>query len=292
MAKTARWSGPALRKHGGQLRPRGRDQPLGHLPGRPNRHRPLGEVVAELTHAGGARPGLGDGGRRVRGGRGRHDRNEASSILCGLYWVPACLPPAPAGSGGARDRGDRDGWQCRAADAGARGHRTIDKWSSIFDSERCVGLLPHDLATLAIVPLQIRIGLFESVTDSFTLDRGHVRGLLATAGVGLASQAVKGMARRFLWRAGRQLLAGGGGPHRARAPRGHSPLPAPTPSASWPTGIMPVAEKKMDSPSCATPTPACLNEGKWLFGQHPAPCNRARPHAQSSDVIDFVRNPQ
>ena len=53
-------------------------------------------------------------------------------------------------------------------------------------------LLPSSLATLAIVPLQMRLVYRVGHAYGYELDRGHVKDLLATVGVGLTSQVVEG----------------------------------------------------------------------------------------------------
>lgn len=71
-------------------------------------------------------------------------------------------------------------------------------------------LLPSTLATLAIVPLQMRLVYRVGKAYGYELDRGHIRDLLATVGVGLTSQVVEG----FFGKVARGLLgqvAGGMG---------------------------------------------------------------------------------
>ncbi len=69
-------------------------------------------------------------------------------------------------------------------------------------------LLPQSLATMAIIPLQIRMVYRVGVTHGATLDKGHIREFIATVGVGMTAQMVEGMARRVLGQLGRTL--GGG----------------------------------------------------------------------------------
>jgi uncharacterized protein (DUF697 family) len=57
-------------------------------------------------------------------------------------------------------------------------------------------LLPHTLATLAIVPLQMRLVYRVGKAYGYELDSGHVREFLAVAGVSMASQVVEGFAER------------------------------------------------------------------------------------------------
>lgn len=59
-------------------------------------------------------------------------------------------------------------------------------------------LLPQTWATMAIVPLQMRLVYRVGKLHGHELDRGHITEFLATAGVGLASQYVEQMGRRLV----------------------------------------------------------------------------------------------
>lgn len=61
-------------------------------------------------------------------------------------------------------------------------------------------LLPESLATMAIIPLQMKLVYRIGKSYGFELDRGHIKDFLATLGVGLTSQ--------YLEQAGRKLLGG------------------------------------------------------------------------------------
>ena len=61
-------------------------------------------------------------------------------------------------------------------------------------------LLPESLATMAIIPLQMKLVYRIGKSHGFELDRGHIKDFLATIGVGLTSQ--------YLEQAGRKLLGG------------------------------------------------------------------------------------
>ncbi|QIL72247.1 GTPase [Diaphorobacter sp. HDW4B] len=68
-----------------------------------------------------------------------------------------------------------------------------------------IELLPENLSTLAIIPLQMRLVYQIGETYGYQLDKGHIKDLLAALGVGLTSQ--------YLEQAGRKLLSrvlGGG----------------------------------------------------------------------------------
>jgi uncharacterized protein (DUF697 family)/tellurite resistance protein len=59
-------------------------------------------------------------------------------------------------------------------------------------------LLPDSLATMAIIPLQMKMVYRIGKQHGHELDRGHIKELLGVAGVGLTSQVVEGYARKLL----------------------------------------------------------------------------------------------
>ncbi len=59
-------------------------------------------------------------------------------------------------------------------------------------------LLPDGLATLAILPLQMRLVYRIGKHHGFELDRGHVKDLLGALGIGLTSQLVESYARKLV----------------------------------------------------------------------------------------------
>ena len=59
-------------------------------------------------------------------------------------------------------------------------------------------IMPHTLATMAIVPLQMRLVYRIGHAYGFELDRGHIKDFLATVGVGLTSQVVEGFTRQVI----------------------------------------------------------------------------------------------
>jgi uncharacterized protein (DUF697 family) len=59
-------------------------------------------------------------------------------------------------------------------------------------------LLPESLATMAIVPLQMKMVYRIGKRHGYDLDRRHITELLGAAGVGLTSQVLEGFARKLL----------------------------------------------------------------------------------------------
>lgn len=59
-------------------------------------------------------------------------------------------------------------------------------------------LLPQSWASMAIIPLQIKMVYAIGKTHGYNLDQGHIRELLATLGVGLTSQYLEQFGRKLL----------------------------------------------------------------------------------------------
>lgn len=69
-------------------------------------------------------------------------------------------------------------------------------------------IMPHSLATMAIVPLQMRMVYQIGKRYGYELDRGHVKDFLATVGVGLTSQVFEGFTRRLIGGLARGMAGG------------------------------------------------------------------------------------
>jgi uncharacterized protein (DUF697 family)/tellurite resistance protein len=59
-------------------------------------------------------------------------------------------------------------------------------------------LLPQSLATMAIIPLQMKMVYRIGLAHGYELDRGHIKDLLATLGVGMTAQYVEEFGRKLL----------------------------------------------------------------------------------------------
>ncbi len=86
-----------------------------------------------------------------------------------------------------------------AAGAGAGKEEELDALI-LRQAILCGGLelLPQRLATLAILPLQMRLVYQVGKRHGYELDRGHLKDFLGVAGVGMASQLIEGFARQLV----------------------------------------------------------------------------------------------
>ena len=151
-------------------------------------------------------------------------------------------------------------------------------------------ILPHDFATMAIVPLQMRMVYRIGERYGYTLDRGHIRDFLATAGVGLAAQAVENVARRLIGGIAGSLFGG----------LGRMVVGVGTGGAVGFAGTYAIGQlanryyaggRKMETAVLRDTYARLLTEGKSLFGQHAGAVEARASTLGPGDVISLARNP-
>lgn len=113
-------------------------------------------------------------------------------VAVGITAAPAATSEAKPSADGTRDREIDE---------------SIRKYAMLCAA---VELLPQSVASMAIIPLQMKMVYGIGQRYGFSLDRGHIKDLLATLGVGATSQVVEGYARKLLGgligKAGRTIL--------------------------------------------------------------------------------------
>ncbi len=82
----------------------------------------------------------------------------------------------------------------RQPDAAALDKRIVD--ASITNA--ALELLPETLASMAILPLQVRLVYRIGQSYGYELDQGHIKEFIATLGVGLTGQYLEQFARKLL----------------------------------------------------------------------------------------------
>jgi uncharacterized protein (DUF697 family)/tellurite resistance protein len=134
----------------------------------------------------------------------------------------ADAPPAPAGvpATGAPSAAVPAGGSAPSATPGAVRASTLSDAElerSILNAAILNGaleLLPDSLATMAIIPLQMKLVYRIGQSYGYELDRGHAREFLATVGVGLTSQYLEQAATKLigglLRKVGGRMLGGMG----------------------------------------------------------------------------------
>jgi uncharacterized protein (DUF697 family)/tellurite resistance protein len=121
---------------------------------------------------------------------------EAAHAPVAVESPAADAAPAPRATAGSPAAPDAGGSAPRSATVP---EAELDR--SILNTSILAGaleLLPDSLATMAIIPVQMRLAYRVGTAYGYELDRGHVRDLLATLGVGLTSQYVEEWGRRIV----------------------------------------------------------------------------------------------
>ena len=116
----------------------------------------------------------------------------ADGPLAGLPGLDE-VEPAAASSAAAPDRAELD--------------RTILN-ASILNG--ALELLPQSMASMAIIPLQLRLVYRIGLAHGYELDRGHIKDFLAAAGVGMTGQYVEQFGRRLIGGLLGKVLGGAG----------------------------------------------------------------------------------
>jgi uncharacterized protein (DUF697 family)/tellurite resistance protein len=253
-----------------------------------DRRRPLGEVTAQLVtpEARAMAYDMAAGVCEADGTVNEKERAFLDSLRRVLnLGAAASPPPPPATAAQAADPGAVPPL-LEPVDTGAIDKMVINY--SILNG--ALELLPHGLATMAIVPLQVRMVYRIGKRYGYTLGRGHVRDFLATAGVGLASQAVESVARGILGGLAGSLLGGLG-----RAVVGVGASGAFGFAGTYAIGQLAnryyAGGRKMEAAVLRDTYARLLTEGRGLFGQHVGAVQARASTLNPADVINLVRNP-
>jgi uncharacterized protein (DUF697 family)/tellurite resistance protein len=146
-------------------------------------------------------------------------------------------------------------------------------------------LLPQSLATMAIVPVQLKTVHDVGRAYGFTLDQGSIRELLAVVGVGLTGQVLEGYARKLFGGALRGLAG------KAVGKLGATVAGAATTFATT-YAIGRVAEsyyaagRSLDQARIRSVFQTELERGRGLFGRHQGDVQRA---AATTDLGSLMR---
>jgi uncharacterized protein (DUF697 family) len=155
-------------------------------------------------------------------------------------------------------------------------------------------LLPQSLATMAIVPIQMRMVYRIGVSHGYPLDRGHIRDFLATAGAGLAAQAVEGYARKLIGGLAGRLLGGGMVGALGRGALSAGSGAALTFAATWAIGQLAIryygGGRRMETAVLRETYTKLLADGQRLFGQHADAIQQRAATLNPADVITLARS--
>ena len=254
------------------------------------RRRPLGEIVAELTSPESRTMAfdMASGVCEADGTVNARERAFLDSLRSALNLAVPAAPPPPVSPPPLNQAGGPGAIPPRLEPVDSD---AIDKMIinySILNG--ALEILPHDLSTMAIVPLQMRMVYRIGTRYGYTLDRGHIRDFLATAGVGLAAQAVETVARRLIGGLAGSLFGGLG-----RVVVGVGTGGAVGFAGTYAVGQLAnryyAGGRKMETAVLRDTYARLLVEGKGLFGQHAGAVQARAATLRTGDVIDLARNP-
>lgn len=156
-------------------------------------------------------------------------------------------------------------------------------------------LLPQSLATMAIVPVQMKLVYSVGKAHGYGLDRGHIRDFMATAGAGLAAQAVEGYARKLLGGLVGGMLGKGMAGGLARGAVCVGTGAAITFAATYAIGQLAIryygGGRRMEMAVLKDTYAKLLAQGKTLFGMHREEVERRAATLSPGEVINLVREP-
>ncbi|WP_116807543.1 DUF533 domain-containing protein [Steroidobacter cummioxidans] len=152
-----------------------------------------------------------------------------------------------------------------------------------------IELLPQSLATMAIIPLQIKMVYRIGQAYGFQLDKGHIREFLATAGVGLTSQYVEQIGRKLL---GGLLgsVAGGLGRGLGRATAGAAFSFATTYALGQLAKRYYSGGRQMSTALIQQTYQSLLGQAKQLQGQYASEIQHKASGLDAAQVMSMVKN--
>ena len=152
-----------------------------------------------------------------------------------------------------------------------------------------IELLPQSLATMAIIPLQIKLVYRIGQAHGFELDKGHIREFLATAGVGLTSQYVEQFGRKLL---GGLLgsVAGGLGRGLGRVATGAAFSFATTYALGQLAKQYYAGGRQMSTALIQQTYQSLLGQAKQIQGQYSSEIEHKAQTLDAGQVMSMVRN--
>lgn len=225
---------------------------------------------------------------RLRGALGidaaaaRAFSDEAETLATLPLETTAVPPPAPPAAADASPTAPPPRYA--AVDAAAL-DRTIERHALLAGA---LELLPQSMATMAIVPLQMKLVHAVGKAHGVELDQGHVKEFLATAGAGLASQYVEEFGRKLLGGLLRKVggrMLGGVGQAAAGA--------AMTFGTTWAIGQLAkryyAGGRRLDAGSIRDTFQALAGEGRALGERYLPEMQRRASGIDPAGIVAMVR---
>jgi uncharacterized protein (DUF697 family)/uncharacterized tellurite resistance protein B-like protein len=149
-------------------------------------------------------------------------------------------------------------------------------------------LLPQSIATMAILPLQMKMVYRIGARYGYPLDRGHVKEFLATVGVGLGAQVLEGYARNLLGGLLKKTLG------KTAAKIGKAAVgPALSFATTWALGQVARSYygggRTLDVPSLKSLFASKVQEGRALFPRYEGQVIEQARNVNVTDLVGMVR---
>ena len=150
-------------------------------------------------------------------------------------------------------------------------------------------LMPHTLATMAIVPVQVRMVYKIGKQYGYELDSGHIKDFLATVGAGLTSQVFEGFAERLVGRLTRTVagrLLGG----LASQATGSAVSFATTYAVGQVAHRYYSSGRTLSTAQLQEVFSSMLGQGRSMQGQYVNDIARRAQNLNVSDLMPLIRN--
>ncbi len=149
-------------------------------------------------------------------------------------------------------------------------------------------LLPQNLATLAILPLQTKMVYRIGRAYGHTLDRRSIGEFIAALGMGATSQMLENVARKFIGKFGK-VLAGGMGKTVARTATGAAFSFASTYAIGELAKRYYRSGRKMSLASLKAQSGDLVERGKTLFDQYRPQVEKQAQTVDTGQILNLVR---
>jgi uncharacterized protein (DUF697 family)/tellurite resistance protein len=149
-------------------------------------------------------------------------------------------------------------------------------------------IMPHTLATMAIIPLQMRMVYQIGRRYGYELDRGHIKDFLGTVGIGLTSQVFEGYAQRLIGGLTRGLAGGLLGGLAGQA-TGSAVAFATTYALGQVARRYYASGRTLDAAQLKAVFASMLDEGRSLQGRYSGDISQRSRQVNMSEILPLVR---
>lgn len=200
--------------------------------------------------------------------------SQADAVVDAALPLPAVVPAAAGAA---------------AVSAAAVDDVTLDKMIlnySILNG--ALELLPESMASMAIIPLQMKMVYRVGKQYGYELDRGHIKDLLATLGVGLTGQYLEQIGRKLI---GGLLKKAGGGMlgSAGKAATSIGLSFATTYALGQVAKVYYAGGRTLDAPRLKQAFESMLQQGKGMYGRYAGEIRNKASTLDTQQLVTLVR---